>query len=82
MRFEWLRKSLRQIHLWIGIALGAAIIPLCISGAVLVFGPEIDRLINPSRYAVTSGAADQPAEGYLAAAAAASSGARVITLRW
>jgi uncharacterized iron-regulated membrane protein len=73
---------LRQVHLWIGLGLGLLFVPLGLSGAVLVFGTELDRLLDPARYAVTSGDAEQTAGVYLANAAAAAPGSRAVVLRW
>ena len=72
------RRTLRQVHLWIGLGLGLLFIPLGLSGAVLVFGAEVDRFLDPSRYAVTGGAVEQAAGVYLANAAAATPGRRTI----
>lgn len=75
-------RTLRQVHLWVGLGLGLLFIPLGLSGAVLVFGTEADRLLDPARYAVTAGAVEQAAGVYLANAAAAEPGRRTIVMRW
>lgn len=72
----------RQIHLWIGVGLGVLIIPVCLSGAVLVFSGEIDRWLDPARYAVTGAEAEQTAGVYLGAARTAVPGAQAAALRW
>jgi uncharacterized iron-regulated membrane protein len=76
------RRVWRQVHLWIGLTLGVLIVPIGVSGIVLVFSTDVDRLLAPSRYAVTGAAAEQPAGVYLANASAVASGARVAALRW
>lgn len=43
-----LRKILFQAHLWIGLTLGLLVSIVSLSGSVIVFQPEIDRLLNPS----------------------------------
>ena len=57
-RASFVRRMLRQVHLWVGLGLGLLFVPLGLSGAMLVFGTELDRLLDPARYAVTSGGAD------------------------
>lgn len=51
------KRALRQlwlnIHLWIGIGLAILLIPISISGGLLVFHDEFDALLNPHRYAVS-----------------------------
>ncbi len=42
------RKLWLQIHLWIGLALGAVLAITGITGSILVFPHEIDELLNPS----------------------------------
>jgi len=70
------------MHLWIGLSLGALILPVTVSGALLVLAPEIDRELDPARFAVTGNAAMQSASTYLAHAANAVGGAEVTMLRW
>ncbi len=78
----WVRRMFRQVHLWIGLGLSLLIAAIALSGALLVFGPEVDRLIDPSRYAVTGAAAEQAAGVYLGNAAKAAPGAQAAVLRW
>jgi len=56
-----------QVHKWIGLILAILIIPLCLSGAALVWDGALDKVLNPGRYAVT-GPASQPPSAYEAAA--------------
>ncbi len=42
------RKIWLQVHLWIGLALGAVLAITGITGSILVFPHEIDELLNPS----------------------------------
>ncbi|WPP04578.1 PepSY-associated TM helix domain-containing protein [Methylocella tundrae] len=76
------RSIWRRIHLWLGFGLAFLMVPIGLTGVVLVFAPEVDRWVFPSRYAVTGAVAGQPAGVYLGSAAAAASGARVMVLRW
>lgn len=62
-----LRRAWFQLHKWIGLVLAALIIPLSLSGALLVWDQPLDRFINPARYAV-SGDAVLPPRAYVAAA--------------
>ncbi len=66
-----LRRLWLNVHLWIGVGLAALLIPISISGALLVWHDEIDALINPHRYAVTGTQAALPPSVYLARAAEA-----------
>ncbi|WGJ13131.1 PepSY-associated TM helix domain-containing protein [Methylocapsa sp. D3K7] len=81
-RASFVRRMLRQVHLWIGLGLGLLFVPLGLSGAMLVFGTELDRFLEPSRYAVTSGGIERTAGVYLANAVAAAPGSRAVVLRW
>jgi len=77
-----LRKFWFQIHKWIGILLVVLLIPLSLSGAALVWGNALDRVINPQRYAV-SGPATLPPSAYVAAAAKVlKPGERIASLRY
>ena len=41
-----LRRIWLQVHLWLGVGLALAILPLAISGAILVWGGELERLLK------------------------------------
>lgn len=62
-----LRRAWFQVHKWIGLILAILIIPLSLSGALLVWDKPLDRLLNPARYAVT-GTDRLPVGAYLDAA--------------
>ena len=62
-----LRRAWFQVHKWIGLILAILIIPLSLSGALLVWDKPVDRLLNPARYA-TTGTAQLPLDAYLSAA--------------
>jgi uncharacterized iron-regulated membrane protein len=68
-RLSALRRLWLNIHLWIGLGLAVLLIPISLSGALLVWHDHQDALVNPDRYAVTAGPA-QPASMMLASAAA------------
>ena len=42
------RKRLYDVHSWAGFVVGIALLIVCLSGAVAVFSPEIDRMANPA----------------------------------
>ncbi len=54
------------------------LVPISLSGALLVWHDHLDALINPGRYAVTSGAAQQPSAILASATASLGRGLR----RW
>ena len=64
-----LRRLWFQAHLWIGVALFLVLIPLSVTGSLLVWHDALDETVNPQRYAVT-GAANRPLEAYAEAARA------------
>jgi uncharacterized iron-regulated membrane protein len=50
------RRVLRTVHLWLGIGLTLLIVPISLTGLVLVFDDEIDAALNPGLYATTGAA--------------------------
>jgi uncharacterized iron-regulated membrane protein len=60
-RSSRLRRILVNIHLCIGLGIAVLIVPISLSGAVLVWHEQIEAFVNPDRYAVTQGAAQPPA---------------------
>jgi uncharacterized iron-regulated membrane protein len=54
----WPRRVNLQIHLWAGVVLAIYAVLIGVSGAVLVFGAELERLENPSSWPKL--AANQP----------------------
>ena len=65
-----LRTIWWTLHRWIGIALMLLLVPIAVSGALLVWHDHLDALIHPTRFAVTGTQMVQPSK-YLASAAAA-----------
>ena len=65
-----LRTFWWTLHRWIGVGLAALLVPIAVSGALLVWHDHLDALIHPGRYAVTGKQAVQPS-AYLASAGAA-----------
>jgi uncharacterized iron-regulated membrane protein len=66
-----LRRLWLNVHLWIGVGLAVMLIPISISGALLVWHDDIDTWINPHRYVVTGAQVALPPTVYLAKAAEA-----------
>lgn len=78
-----LRNAWFQAHKWIGLILAALIVPLCVSGAALVWHDALDEAVNPQRYAVTADApAKAPAAYAEAARAVLAPGERIASLRF
>ena len=76
-----IRKLLFTIHLWVGVSLCILLIPLCLSGLVLMWPDAIDRLTNPPPQ-VSAGPMALPLAGYIdSARAALPDGARIQSLR-
>jgi len=55
-----LRRLWLNVHLWIGLGLAVLLIPISLSGALLVWHDHVDALLNPDRYAVTAGPSQSP----------------------
>src|SRR6476620_4872369 len=70
-RAAQLRRLWLNVHLWIGVGIAASLVPISLSGALLVWHDEIDAWINPHRYAVTGTEVARPVSTYLAKAAEA-----------
>lgn len=69
-----LRRLWLNVHLWIGVGLAVLLVPISISGALLVWHDDIDAIISPHRYAVTGPEVAQPPSVYLAKASEAVAG--------
>ncbi|NEX92305.1 PepSY-associated TM helix domain-containing protein, partial [Caulobacter sp. 17J65-9] len=65
-----LRRVWFQVHLWIGVLLSAVLIPLSLSGALLVWHDWTDAIANPQRYNTSAEAASLPPSAYAQAARA------------
>jgi uncharacterized iron-regulated membrane protein len=64
-----LRKLWFQVHKWIGLLLAIVIVPICITGAALVWHDPLEKWVYPERFAV-GGPAQLPPERYADAARA------------
>ena len=74
-----LRRFWLDVHLWIGVGLFVALVPLGISGAMLVWHDPLDEMIHPHRFAVSEGAATLEPSAYLASARTALAGRATVT---
>jgi len=61
------------LHRWIGVGLAVLLVPIAVSGALLVWHDHLDAVIYPGRYAVTGAQLMQPS-AYLASAGTAEIG--------
>ena len=78
-----LRTVWWTLHRWIGLALIVLLIPISVSGSLLVWHDHLDALLNPARYAISGAQVAQPAAVYLARAAdALPSGVDAVALRF
>lgn len=57
-----MRKLLLKLHLWTGLAAALPLIIVGVTGALLVYGEEIDRAVDPQLFYVTPGAERLPAQ--------------------
>ena len=55
-----LRTVWWTLHRWLGIGLAILLVPIAVSGALLVWHDHLDALIHPGRYAVTGAQVVQP----------------------
>ena len=81
-----LRRLWLNVHLWIGVGLAVLLIPISISGGLLVWNDEIDSVLNPQRYAVSGATVALPPAAYLAKASDAvandDSGLQAVAIRY
>lgn len=66
-----LRRLWLDVHLWIGAGLLIALIPLSVTGSLLVWHDPIDRTLYAHRYATSGPSASRPVDDYARAAQAA-----------
>jgi uncharacterized iron-regulated membrane protein len=76
----WLRRAIFQIHLWSGLALGLYVVVLCLTGSVLVYRIEIDRLLATPRATLNEQATPLTADQIRAAAERAHPGWTVVSV--
>jgi uncharacterized iron-regulated membrane protein len=77
-----LRTVWWTLHRWIGIGLAILLVPIAVSGALLVWHDHLDALIHPGRYAVTGGAFVPPSAYVASAATAIGAGVQPAAVRF
>jgi uncharacterized iron-regulated membrane protein len=77
-----LRGAWLQVHKWIGLSLAFIIIPLSVSGALLVWDEPVDRVLNPGRYRVSGAPALDPSAYASAAQSAVGANNPISSLRY
>lgn len=65
-----LRRLWLDVHLWIGVGLLVAFVPLAISGALLVWHDPLDKALHPERFEISGPEASLALADYAAKAAA------------
>ena len=76
-----LRKAWFQVHKWIGLLLAVILIPLSLTGSMLVWDDALDRMLQPTHYRA-SGPVNLPALSYVETARLAlPAGSRIVSLR-
>lgn len=75
-----MRNAWFQVHKWIGLGIAILIIPLCVTGAALVWDDTLDHSLNPQRYAISGGQQVDPQLYVQAAKAALAPGDRISSL--
>ena len=76
-----LRSLWFQVHKWIGITLAILVIPIALTGAVLVWHDWFDEQINPQRFPAVTAPLKKPSAYAAAAAKIALPGERVTAVR-
>jgi uncharacterized iron-regulated membrane protein len=76
-----LRNAWFQVHKWIGLILAVILIPLSLTGSMLVWDDALDRMLQPAHYRA-SGPVSLPASAYVETARhALPAGSRIVSLR-
>ena len=76
-----MRRAWIQIHLWLGLSLGALGIFIGLSGSFLVYDHEIDAWLNPQRYAVSGPEVSRTYAEYAESVSQALGHARIANIR-
>jgi len=76
-----LRNAWFQVHKWVGLLLAIILIPLSLTGSMLVWDEPLDRLLEPSHY-TAAGPAALPATAYVETARhALPAGSSIVSVR-
>ena len=74
-----LRRLWLDVHLWLGVGLLVALIPLSVTGSVLVWHDGLDRALHAERYAVSGPEASLAPSAYADAARQAFGGTATLS---
>jgi uncharacterized iron-regulated membrane protein len=74
-----LKRLWRPLHRWIGIGLLALLVPISVSGALLVYHDELDALVNPARWTVSGPDLGLSPSQYIAAASKVVAADEIVT---
>ncbi len=76
-----MRKLLLNLHLYLALVVGLFVVVIGLSGSIIAFEPELDRLLNPSLFHVSAQGRTMSVDDLFQAAAKAYPGQKVATLR-
>jgi uncharacterized iron-regulated membrane protein len=77
-----IRRAFLALHRWVALILFVLLVPVALSGALLVFHDEIDEIVNPARYAVTGKMLLQPSDYLRSAATAIGGDVQIVGMRF
>ena len=77
-----LRRGFLQIHLWLGLSLGALLLLVALTGAVLVWRPPLESRLDPHLFVVAPEGTRLPADELVQRARIAHPGFEVESLRY
>jgi len=76
------RRLWRNVHLVVGIGAALLLIPIGLSGSLLVWHDALDAVLHPGRYAVSAGPVSPPSEHVAAARAALGATFQPVVVRY
>jgi uncharacterized iron-regulated membrane protein len=76
------RRFWLNVHLWLGVGLMLLSVPIAISGGLLAVQNEVEELLHPARYTVSSSTLLQPSAYLTAARTALPNGVQATALRF
>lgn len=76
-----MRKYLLNLHLYLALAVGLFVLVIGVTGSIIAFEPELDRLTNPHLFHVSPQGRQLPASELFSAARQAFPGQRINTIR-
>jgi uncharacterized iron-regulated membrane protein len=76
------RRGFLQVHLWLGLTLGALLLMVAVTGAILAWRPPLEQRLDPHLFIVPAEGAQLPADELVQRARAAHPGFEVESLRY